>query len=231
MELCIDTSTRYASVAVSREGAIAVELSWRSERNHSVELVEALRLVMGRAGVAMGDLGAVFVARGPGGFSALRVGLSFAKSLAMSSGVPLVGVGTLDVEALPYTGAGAPVCAALEAGRRALYIAVFEPGASVPGSEGDYRVVAPEELATVVDDGTLVCGEAAAAVVDALQEQGHRSTHALGAAPPTRRPAALAALGYRRYKQDDVDSHEGLQPLYMRGSQVQRARQARASSG
>ena len=126
MELCIDTSTRYASVAVSMDGAIAAQLSWRSARNHSVELVEALRLVMERSRVAMDDLDAVFVARGPGGFSALRVGISFAKSLAMATGAPLVGVGTLDAEALPYLESGRPVCAAIEAGRRALYVGLYD---------------------------------------------------------------------------------------------------------
>ena len=49
MELVIDTATRYASVAVSRDGAIMAELSWRSERNHSVELVPAIRRVVEQA--------------------------------------------------------------------------------------------------------------------------------------------------------------------------------------
>ena len=55
MELVLDTSTRYASVAVAREGMIIAELSWRSERNHSVELVPAIRRVVEQAGVTLGD--------------------------------------------------------------------------------------------------------------------------------------------------------------------------------
>ena len=230
MELCIDTSTRYASVAVSMDGAIAAQLSWRSARNHSVELVEALRLVMERTGAAMDDLDAVFVARGPGGFSALRVGLSFAKSLAMATGAPLVGVGTLDAEALPYLEASGPICAAIEAGRRALYVGLYGRGASGGAGEAGYRVVGWDELSTVIDDGALVCGESAAAVVGALAEQGHLRTRSVGTPPPTRSPAAIAELAYRRFTMGDVDSPEGLEPLYMRGSQVQRAQKARAAS-
>ena len=227
MELCIDTSTRYASVAVSVDGAIAAQLSWRSARNHSVELVDALRLVMDRAGVAMGDLDAVFVARGPGGFSALRVGLSFAKSLAMSTGAPLVGVGTLDAEALPYLETGRPMCAVMEAGRRALYVGLYGDGqAADPG----YRVVGWDELSTAIDDGALVCGESAAAVAGALAEQGHTRTRAVGASPPTRSPAAITQLAYKRFIRGDVDSPEGLAPLYMRGSQMRRAEKARTAS-
>ena len=57
------------------------------------------------------------MALGPGGFSALRVGISVAKGLALPLDIPLVGVGTLEMEAYPYAGAGIPVCPLLEAGR------------------------------------------------------------------------------------------------------------------
>ena len=116
MELCIDTSTRYASVGISKEGRIVAELAWRSERNHSVELAPAMRRVMEHAGVRMEDLTAVFAAVGPGGFSALRVGLSVAKSLAMARGLPLVGINTLDIEAVPFHGLEGPLATVIGAG-------------------------------------------------------------------------------------------------------------------
>ena len=42
--------------------------------------------------------------------------------------------------------------------------------------------------------------------------------------------AAIAELAYGRFARGDVDSPEGLEPLYMRGSQVQRAEKARTAS-
>jgi tRNA threonylcarbamoyladenosine biosynthesis protein TsaB len=98
MELAIDTSTRYASVAVADCGAVVVEQTWRSGRNHSVELVPAVRRVMALAGAKMDRLAAIYVASGPGGFSALRVGMSTAKAISAAVGAPLVAVPTLDVE-------------------------------------------------------------------------------------------------------------------------------------
>ena len=65
MELQIDTSTRYASVGLSREGRSLVEIAWRSERNHSVELVPNINRALDHAGAEIGDLAAVFVASGP----------------------------------------------------------------------------------------------------------------------------------------------------------------------
>ena len=120
MELSIDTSTRYASVALSNNGQVTHALSWRSEQNHSVECVPAMRRLMEQAGVSPEDVKAVFVARGPGGFSALRVGVSVAKAMSMAQGIPLVAVGSLHVEAYPYLGLGRPVCAIMAAGRKTL---------------------------------------------------------------------------------------------------------------
>ena len=81
MELCIDSSTRYASVGVAHDNDVIAECSWRSDRNHSAELVPHIRSIMKKANLSIKDMDAVFVAQGPGGFSALRVGISFAKSL------------------------------------------------------------------------------------------------------------------------------------------------------
>ena len=118
MELAIDTSTRYASIALSRRGEAIAELTWRSERNHSVELVPSIQLLLKRESVNVSDLTAICVASGPGGFSALRVGMSAAKAMAMSLDIPLIAVNTLDIEAQPYLELGVPVCALIGAGRR-----------------------------------------------------------------------------------------------------------------
>ncbi len=90
MELSIDTSTRYASVGLSQSGESIADLTWRSARNHSVELAPAMRELMGRFEVDMRDIEAVFVARGPGGFRAIRVDISLAKAHGWADEVALV---------------------------------------------------------------------------------------------------------------------------------------------
>ena len=223
MEMNIDTATRYASVALSSQGEVLTELSWRSERNHSVELVPAMRLLMEQAGVQIDAIDAVFVVRGPGGFSALRVGISVAKSLAVGRGIPVVGCGTLEVEAMPYRGLGLPVCAVVGASRSTVYAATFEGGLE-SDVEAAYRVESHEELASSVDRPTLFCGEALEALASRLKEGLGDAAILADAPPPTRRPAVLARLGYAQLQATGGEDPALLQPQYMRAAQVNSAK-------
>ena len=224
MELSIDTSTRYASVAISSQGGVTMELTWRSEQNHSAELVPTMRHLIKQADVEMRQIEAIFVAKGPGGFSALRVGISVAKALAMAQSIPLVAIGTLDIEAQPYLGLGIPLCAVIGAGRRLVYSAFYDAQPQATGNrQAEYRVETPEDLASLVDKGMMLCGEGTQAVFNVLQQISGTSPLVVDAHPPTRRPGALALLGYRRLQASDTDDPETLRPLYIHGSQFETA--------
>ena len=229
MELSIDTSTRYASLGLSEQGISTLELTWHSGRNHSVELVPAIRQLLKRAAISIDGIKAVIVARGPGGFSALRVGISTAKALAAARHIPLVAVGTLDVEAAPYTGLGLPVCALIDAGHGWLYAGYFYECAQKSG-DGQYQVINTTELAATIQSPTVFCGEGVDAVADLLRYNLGANALVVDTPMPTRRAAVLARLGYMRLAAGKTDDPESLQPLYIRGSQYERAERGRATT-
>lgn len=214
MELSIDSSTRYASVGLSINGNIVQESSWRADLNHSVELTPAVVRLFEATKSTPNDLGAIFVAKGPGGFSALRVGLSLAKSLASALAIPIVAVGTLSIEAAPYLGQGRPVWVTIEATRRQLYLGVFPPVA-----EEDYsatvQVMDRQALLEKITTPTILCGEAA----DELRAEVGDGITVPEAKPPTRSASTLARLGYERLQLGQRDDPSSLQPLYIRSSQ------------
>ena len=125
MILALDTSTRYAGVALTTEDQVVALHTWHSFYNHTSELMPSVVNILEHVGVTVGELGGVAVALGPGGFSALRVGISAAKGLALVAKKPIFGVGTLELEAFPYLDSGVYVCALLEAGREECATALF----------------------------------------------------------------------------------------------------------
>lgn len=219
MELQIDTSTRYASVGLSREGRSLIEIAWRSERNHSVELAPNINRALDHAGAKIGDLTAVFVASGPGGFSALRVGMSTAKAIAFTSSIPLVTVGTLELELHPFRGLSQSVCAIMSAGRTRLYVGSLSPG-------DDEAQIGLQDLDSFLEElspHTLYCGEAAPDLESEIRERVGSGAIISQARPPSRRSSSLAHLGYAKLQSGCTADAATVSPVYLRSSQVSSA--------
>lgn len=70
-------------------GGVVPEIASRA---HTEAIDEVVRHAVKNAGVSLGEVDAVAVTYGAGLMGALLVGLSFAKSLAFTLGVPLLGV-------------------------------------------------------------------------------------------------------------------------------------------
>ena len=109
MLLAIDTSTDTASLALAEDKTVLAELTWRSKQNHTTQLLPNLNQLFKLTETNAKSLTAVIVAQGPGSFNGLRVGVSAAKGLAFSLGIPIVGVNSLEVAAYQYVETGLPV--------------------------------------------------------------------------------------------------------------------------
>ena len=212
MLLAIDTSTRYAGVALASEDRVVSCRVWYSSVNHTIELMPEVAQSLRSQGVDVGSLEGVAVALGPGGFSALRVGMSVAKGLAMTGKTPLVGVGTLELEAFPFLESGLPVCALLEAGRDELASAHFAPG----GRRTREDTISPlEEVLRSIAEPTLFCGEGVQGHSEQIRERlGELAVVAQPSAPT--RLWSLTALARQRLEAGEADDLSELQPYYLR---------------
>lgn len=103
--LAVDTATTY-TVAGLWNGQAVVGRAERAGRRHSKYLFELVQPMLARAGIGPDDIDAVGVGRGPGSFTGVRVGMSWAKALALAGDIPLVGVSSLAVLAAGQQQAG-----------------------------------------------------------------------------------------------------------------------------
>jgi len=215
VELAIDTASDWAGVALSREGHLVGEVTWRCHREHSTQLMPMVETLLSRLRVDKSEVSAVFVCTGPGSYAALRVGVSTAKGLAFALGIPIVGVGRLEIEAYQYAACGTPVCVLHRAGRGEVAWAVYQ------GPKGEWREVAPprlsppQEVMAQLPTGTLLCGEEDDALEALLSEAGV-GEKGRAVAPSRRRADHLAELGWRRLAAGQADDVRALVPMYLR---------------
>ena len=84
MLLAVDTSTAQTGLALYDESGVVAEQVWTSRQHHTAELAPAVEELLRRGGLTVERLQALGVARGPGSFTSLRVGLAFVKGLALA---------------------------------------------------------------------------------------------------------------------------------------------------
>ena len=216
MLLAIDTSTRYAGVALASETRILQAAHWRSRQNHSVELLPTIESLLERESASVEELTGVAVAIGPGGFSALRVGISVAKGIAWTSALPLVVATTLEMEAFPYLTAGLPVCAVLDAGRGQVSWALFEADGDGIVQTSEEAIASPQEALQSLPSPSILCGEALDAHREAFASA--MPSHVRPALPylPGQRLLSLAHLGLSRLQAGLTADVLSIQPLYLR---------------
>jgi tRNA threonylcarbamoyl adenosine modification protein YeaZ len=146
--LAFDTATDVATSALVRDGEVLGERLGTARG-----LVGDVDDLLSEAGVQQGDLGAVVVGTGPGSFTSTRIGLAFARGLAVALDLPGAGVSTLDALASARPGA----LAVIDARRQEVF--VFGP-----------RVDSPDVLQFV--SGRVCVGNGAVRYRAALERRG-----------------------------------------------------------
>ncbi|WP_128545684.1 tRNA (adenosine(37)-N6)-threonylcarbamoyltransferase complex dimerization subunit type 1 TsaB [Larkinella soli] len=137
--LSIDTSTTVCSVALHQgDGLQTVRLlscyELFAEKSSSGMLTTLIRDAVRQAGHQLTELDAVAVAKGPGSYTGLRIGVSTAKGLCFALDKPLLAVNTLEAMAeqvRPFYESGTAespaLCPMIDARRMEVYCAAYDP--------------------------------------------------------------------------------------------------------
>ncbi len=157
--VAIDTSTDTASLALVRDGLVLAEMTWRSGQNHTTQLLPNLAHLFKLTQTEPGTLNGVIVAKGPGSFNGLRVGISTAKGLAFSLGIPIIGINSLEVEAYQYADTGLPVCPVFNAGRGEIATALYQKQGNEWREAVSEHIATLKKLAEQINEKTFFCGE------------------------------------------------------------------------
>ncbi len=209
--LALETSGPRGGVALwNAESETGAEEILQEPFRHAEELPGRIQTLYERFGVKASNLDLVAVVRGPGYFTALRVGVAYAKALWLAHGVPLVAPTGLEVLAFEAGEGPEPVVSVINAQRKQVYYAVYQNGQLVEGP----GVARPEALLKRYPGARFV-GPGLALFPGAPAEPA-----------PYPSPLAVARWGWQLYRQQGPADAVLLEPLYIRDPDaLQRLRQ------
>jgi tRNA threonylcarbamoyladenosine biosynthesis protein TsaB len=192
--LAFDTATDVASTALVRDGEPLGE-----RRSRAVRVLADAHELLAEAGAAPGDLDALVVGTGPGSFTGIRIGLATARGLALSLGLLVAGVSTLDALAAGASGA-VPV---IDARRREVFALLGEP-----------RVLRPEDLE--LPPGTRCVGDGAVRYRAVLEAAGAE-------VPPAESELHVPRAYLHAALARDFGPAEAVEPIYLRVPDAEKA--------
>lgn len=223
-----DTATADTAVCAARGSEILHEerlgLGEDGSPRHSTALLAGIERAAAAAG-GWSEVAAIAVGRGPGSFVGIRIGLATARGLAVSTGLPVTGVCTLDAlgrALVESSAASAPRCLALLDARRgevfaALYAdsgeRLWEPFVAPPEALGERLAELPAPPRAAGSGAVRFRHELASRGVD-VPDDGDPVHRVAG-----RHVCALAALAAGG--EDD----DGVAPIYLRVPDAQRWRE------
>jgi len=166
--------------------------------------------LLAAAGCMATDLTGIGVTIGPGSYTGVRIGLALVRGLSLVDGLPVVGLGTLDLLAEAAPASADRVCSVLDAGGGKLYAAVFERGEERWTSLVAPRVLEQSELAAFVQT------EAVGAVVVHSEDETKDGcgVASLAVAGPSRM-AVLANIAARRLQLGEGVRADRVLPMYV----------------
>jgi len=125
--LNIETSENVCSVAISKNGELIAKKENTEGMSHAKLLARFVDDILKENNIKPSGLNAVAVSKGPGSYTGLRIGVSFAKGLSYGLNIPLISVGTLEALANAANKKhNTLICPMIDARRMEVYTALFD---------------------------------------------------------------------------------------------------------
>ena len=145
MILAFDTSGPHIAVCVLDGDTVCAASFDEMAKGQAEQLFPKIEDALAKAGAAYADITRIGVGTGPGNFTGIRISVSAARGLALSLGVPAIGVTALEAYALD---APQPVVPLVDAKRGNVYAQRFDTDPTEPVFT-DAEGANPDGIATV----------------------------------------------------------------------------------
>jgi len=155
--LAFDTSVAHCAAALLSGDTVLAQRVEPMQKGQAERLFPLLEEVLTGGGITWSDLTAIGVGIGPGNFTGIRISVSAARGLALSLGIPAVGVSSFEAQAIDTP---RPVLSLIDARRDQVFVQELSDGPATPpqviprsefaGRTGDTNTIGPSETVSAV---------------------------------------------------------------------------------
>ncbi len=219
--LCIETGTDICSVALAKDGEMIALRESDLGKDHARKVGVFTRELLQEHSIEPDELDAVAVGKGPGSYTGLRIGVSFAKGMCYALGIPLIAIdslrslaaclveeveaGIVDIEEWERT----VLCPMIDARRMEVYAELFDTNLT-PRSEVMAEVVTDKSFSEVLLDfkKLVIFGNGAEKCSGILEW-----AECVSVAPSAR---GLCAEAERKLQAGEVEDVAYFEPFYLK---------------
>lgn len=216
--LGIDTATGVTSLGVCRYGEAGTSVTFLGPKKQLESVGSSVQELFSRSEIDRSAVSALALDVGPGLFSGLRVGVSFAKSFAGALGIPIVPVSSLDILAFSQRNTTKLIVSVVDARRGEVFYAMYRrvPGGGI-ARISSYVVDSPESLAVEIEsmaEPTLLVGQGASRYDEAFS--GIAQLRFAGSAVAYPLMPMLMEIAFPLYLSGQFVSPEAVEVIYIR---------------
>ncbi len=224
--LSLDTSTAACSVALHNQGILLGSYELFTERTSSAMLTTLLQDVVQQTGYSFEQVDAVAVAKGPGSYTGLRIGVSTAKGLCFALDKPLLAINTLTamVEQIRfYFPADHLLCPLIDARRMEVYCALYDTNGQEVQPTSAQIIDESSFQNWLAQSPVVFFGDGAAKCRTVLDKQANAIFSDASVVPSARTIGKLATDAFLNGRFEDLATFE---PFYLKNFMTTQPRKA-----
>lgn len=203
--LAIDTSNFTLGIALTDKDQVVGEYVTNLKKNHSLRVMPAIESLLRDCDTKPAELEKIVVAKGPGSYTGVRIGVTIAKTLAWTLNIPLVGVSSLEALAANGRYFNGVISPLFDARRGQIYTGLYqftENGLESRGEDKNMLAVEWARSLKELNKPVLFVGQDIAIHVDTLKDELGDQAYFIPAQAYNPRPSELAFLGRDKLAED-----------------------------
>ncbi len=215
--LAVETSTMMGSIALIDENRLLAEYQIEVKATYSDTLLPFINHILKNTKVSIKEVDAFALAQGPGSFTALRIGISVIKGLALATNRPVIAIPSLDGLAHNMCFSNMLICPLFDARRDEVYTAFYkrEDGHTLKKLTQD-RAIVPETLLDEIREEVVFLGDGSDMYRDLIIRKIKEKVLFAPLHLKYPRASAIAQLAFKKLKANEVMDVETITPLYVR---------------